>query len=257
MASKRLSVLSLRPAERGGSTIAFADFALFRSLTEDESRKVERRIEEKRYPKGATIFRRYDPSDFLYALREGLVKLVARTEKGTEAILYILRPAEIFGELLLSEERRPFTAVALTDVLAAALSRGKLVALLSSIPMLRLNFIRILSKRLAYVEKGVSDFSHTWSYHRLAKVLLQLGEEFGEETAGGVMIRLTLTHADLANMIGTTRETVTNQLNRFRRMGLIDARGRHLVVFRGRLSKFVRSEESKGEGEWPALDKSA
>lgn len=257
MASNRASAPNLRPTERGGSPVSLADFALFRDLTESEFRRVARLLEEKRYPKGATIFRRHDPSDCLYALREGLVKLVARTGKGTGAILHILRPADILGELLLSEERRPFTAVALTDILVSALPRENVVALLSSIPALRLNFIRILSKRLARVEKGVSEFSHTWSYHRLANVLLQMGGEFGEEIPGGVLIRLTLTHADLANMIGTTRETVTNQLSRFKRMGLIDVRGRRLIVDRRRLSDYVRSEEPAGEVEGPALDKCA
>jgi CRP/FNR family transcriptional regulator len=219
----------MQPREREGSPVPLAEFALFRGQVEPELRVVSRRIEEKRYPKGSAIFRQHDPSDSLYALREGLVKLVAPTGKGAGAILHILRPAEIFGELLLSEE---LTAVALTDVLAAALSRESVLALLSSIPALRLNFIRMLSKRLARVETGFSEFSHTWSYHRLAKLLLRMCEEHGEEVRGGVLIRLRLIHADLANMIGTTRETVTNQLNRFRRVGLVNVRGHHLVVDR-------------------------
>ncbi|PWB63088.1 MAG: hypothetical protein C3F14_08820 [Deltaproteobacteria bacterium] len=230
---------------------------LFRGLTSGDLRKVGEQVEERRYPRGATIFRRNDPSDSLFALEEGLVKLVARSPNGAGTILYLLRPADIFGELLFSEDKRPFDAVAVTDVLAAVLSRKRFAGILSSIPAVALNFIRILSRRLVHVEKGVSEFSHTWSYHRLAKVLLQLCEEYGEGTPGGVLIRLPLTHADLAEMIGTTRETVTNQMNRFKRMGLVAARGRRLVIDRGRLADFLGPGETRAEGGMSPLHRSA
>jgi hypothetical protein len=93
------------------------------------------------------------------------------------------------------------------------------------------------------VEKGVAESSHSWSYHRLARALLHLGEKYGEETPGGTLIRLRLTHEDLANLIGATRETVTTQLNKFERMGLLNRKGRQLIVIRPRLTEFISSEE--------------
>jgi CRP/FNR family transcriptional regulator len=231
---------------------------LFQGLESGDLRKVAELVEERRYPRGATIFGRNDPSDSLFALEQGLVKLVARSQAGAGTILYLLRPVDIFGELLFSEDKRHFDAVAVTDVLAAVLSRKRFAALISSIPAVALNFIRILSRRLVHVEKGVSEFSHTWSYHRLAKVLLQLCEEHGEASSRGVQIGLPLTHADLADMIGTTRETVTNQLNRFKRMGLVvAAKGRRLLVDRVRLMDFLASGESLAEGRLPPLPRSA
>ena len=112
---------------------------------------------------------------------------------------------------------------------------------LTSIPTLSKNFIRLLSKRLAKVEKEFGDFGHTWSYDRLSKVLLRLCEEHGKETPTGTMIPLRLTHEDLANLIGTTRETVTTQMIRFRRMGLVKRQDRFLVVNKPRLKEFGRS----------------
>jgi CRP/FNR family transcriptional regulator len=203
------------------------------------------------------IFQKDDPSDSLFVLKEGLVKLVSHSVKGAGTILYILRPTDIFGELLLVEERRPFNALAVTDVLVGVLSREDFIELLSAIPRVCLNFIRILSRRLALVEKGVTEFSHTRSYQRLAKVLLQICGEHGVETPGGVMLRFSLTHADLAEMIGATRETVTNQLNRFRRMGLVWAHRRHLVVNRQRMADYVHSGDIRHRGKWLRLDKVA
>ena len=221
---------------------------LFNGITEPEMQRVERLCSERRYPQGATIFSRGDPSDSLYIVEEGRVRIISLSDKGTETILHILKPGAIFGELLLSEERRALTTVAGTDVLVTVLSRGSLVELLSSVPTIARNLIRLLSRRLAKVEMEFADFGHTWSYHRLAKVLLQLCEEHGQETPKGTLIPLRLTHEDLANIIGTTRETVTTQLNKFRRMGLVKRQDRFLVVNRKRLEEFGHSEEMRMRG---------
>lgn len=216
---------------------------LFEGLPEWETKKFSGLCSEKRFPHGATIFTAGAPSGFMYILESGLVKLIFLSEKGQETILHILKPGDVFGELLLSQEKQAFTAIAVEDALVTMISREDLLKLLSLASDVALNFIRVLSKRLARVEKGLAESSHTWSYHRLAKVLLHLSEQHGEEVPTGTLIKLRLTHEDLANLIGTTRETVTTQLNRFSRMGLLNRRARRLIVTRRGLSEFIHAEE--------------
>lgn len=172
-----------------------------------------------------------------------MVKLSSLSDKGRETILHILKPDEVFGELLLSEEQRPFTAVTLEDSLVTIISKESFVELLMTVPSVALTFIRLLSKRLALVERGLAEFSHTWSYHRLARVLLQLSEKYGEEVASGTLINVRLTHEDLANLIGTSRETVTTQLSKFTRLGLLKRQARRFIVAKSKLGDFIRSEE--------------
>lgn len=105
-----------------------------------------------------------------------------------------------------------------------------------------MNFIRLLSQRLAKVEREHSGFGHTWSYHRLAKTLLRLAEEHGVNTPKGAALPLRLTHEELANLIGTTRETVTTQMGRFRRMGMVRREGKTLHLNVSRLRRLVRDE---------------
>ncbi|HLN91506.1 MAG TPA: Crp/Fnr family transcriptional regulator [Patescibacteria group bacterium] len=193
------------------------------------------------YRKAATIFSKGDPSNALFIIKTGRVRILSLSDKGTETIVHILKEGAIFGELLLSEEKRAFTAVAGTDALVTVLSKGSLVEILAAIPTVSKNFIRLLSKRLTKVEMEFGDFGHTWSYNRLAKILLQICEEHGKETPQGIMIPLRLTHEDLANLIGTTRETVTTQMIRFRRMGLVKRQDRFLVINKPRLEEFSRS----------------
>lgn len=218
---------------------------LFRGLTDPEAQKVARLSAERRYRRGAVIFARGDPADSLYIVKEGKVRILFLSDKGTETIVHILDEGGIFGELLLSEENRAFTAMAATDVLVTAFSKRSFLEILGAIPAVSGNFIRLLSSRLAKVERGFGDFAHTWSYHRLARVLLQLCDEYGKETAQGTAILLRLTHEDIANMIGTTRETVTTQLNRFRRLKLVGRQGANLIVFRRRLEEFARGEKKR------------
>ncbi len=214
---------------------------LFQGIPDIETQKVVRLCTERQYRKGATIFSKGDPAHSLYIVKDGRVRIISLSDNGTESIVHILSQGAIFGELLLSEEKRAFTAVARTNALVTIISKASLEELLASIPAISKNFIRLLSNRLAKVEKVIGDFGHTWSYNRLSKVLLRLCEEHGQETPKGTVIRLHLKHEDLANLIGTTRETVTTQMIRFRRMGLVTLQDRFLVVNKHRLGEFVRS----------------
>ncbi len=237
------------PAPGAGPAISpLAEAALLAGVPEGERRRVARLIGEKRYPAGSAIFVKGDPGAFVCFVKSGLVKLVGDSHGRRETLLHILKPGDIFGELLFSEESRPFTAVAGTDATVDTISRPDFLRLLSSHPAVALSFIRVLSRRLAGVEQAFADFGHTWSYHRLAKVLLRLADDHGVPASAGTRIPLALTHAELANMIGTTRETVTAQLIRFRGLGLLAREGRHLVVDRPRLADFIRAEELRVRG---------
>src|SRR5512143_2156127 len=201
---------------------------LFQGISETDAQRVARLCTERKYRKGATIFSKGDPSNALFVVKSGKVRILSLSDKGTETIVHILKEGAIFGELLLSEEQRAFTAVAGTDALVTVLPKGSLVELLTTIPTVSKNFVQLLSKRLAKVELEYGDFGHTWSYNRLKKVLLRLCEEHGKETPKG-------------NLIGTTRETVTTQMIRFRRMGLVKRQDRFIVVNKPRLEEFGRS----------------
>ena len=216
---------------------------LFQGLPQADLDRIVRLFTERRYPKGATIFERGDPGEALYVVKEGMVKLASHSGRGTETILHLLPPGAVFGEILLSEHKRAFTALAETDATVSVLPKHALVQLLSTVPAFSMNFIRLLSMRLAKVEMEFAGFGHTWSYHRLAKVLMELGAEHGIKTPKGTVLSLRLTHEELANLIGTTRETVSTQMGRFRRMGLIRREGKALLLNVSRLAGITREEE--------------
>jgi CRP/FNR family transcriptional regulator len=190
---------------------------LFRGIPEGEARQIQDLFSEQEFPADAAIFHEGDPADALYIVNAGLVKLVSLSEKGTESILHILRPGGIFGELIVNEEKRPFSAVTVTDVTVSLL-------------------------RLLRVETEFADHLNAWAYHRLARELLHLAGDLGVETPAGTLIPLHLTHEDLSNLIGTARETVTIQLHKFEEMGMIHREGRRIIVDRPRLAEYLSVE---------------
>ena len=216
---------------------------LFAGIPEPDKGRIARFFVERRFPKGARIFSEGDLADAMFIVEEGFVRLVSVSNTGAETILHILKRGEIFGELFFAEERRAFDAVAGTDVVVTVIPRRSFENVLATVPVAARNFIRLLSRRLVRVEQGYAGFGHTWSYHRLGKVLLRLATEHGVSTAEGTLLPLHLTHEDLAKLIGTTRETVTTQINRFRRMGLLKRKGRHFVLNREQLANFLASAD--------------
>jgi CRP/FNR family cyclic AMP-dependent transcriptional regulator len=243
--TKRNAVSPFSRRDRHMPYSAFTNVELFRGVSQRALETISRLCLDRRYPRKATIFNWGDPSDLLFVLKEGVVHLCSVSEIGEKTILHILKPDAIFGELLFSEERRALTAIAGTDVLVTVITRKNLVKILRSIPVVTENLIRLLARRVAKVEKEFTDFRHSWSYNRLARVLLALAGEHGVETPNGTRITLRLTHEDLAKLIGTTRETVTTQINRFRRKGLVRREGGFLLVDRRKLSEFIQSMKTR------------
>ena len=197
---------------------------------------------ERRFLRNAEVFRQGDPPDGVCVVKKGLLKIVSISEKGTEQILHILRPGDVFGELILFGKPRPFTAVALTDATVSILPLAIVQDLLATSPVFSRNYLRLLSMRLYELEKTFPALVQAWPHHRLAKELLHLAEDLGDETPKGTRLTLHLTHELLSNLIGASRETVTLLIHKFEEIGLLRREGRDLFLNRERLADYLGLE---------------
>lgn len=198
----------------------------------------------KRYRRGERVFSTGDRPEFLYLLEAGHVQLVALEESGSERILHIFRPGDIFGEILFSVERRPFDATAMDEARIAIMSKATFLEFERSSPTWALNFIRLLSDRLFTAERDLAALAHTWTRPRLVHLLLKLADTLGRETPEGTLITVPVTHEALSNMIGASRVRVTSTLGQLEDEGLISKQGRLLVV---RTAALKASAENVGE----------
>ncbi len=203
---------------------------LFEGLTSQERDRAIASCIRKRFRRGEAVFLRGDRPEFLYLLEAGHVKLVALEEDGTERILHMFRPGDVFGEIMLSVERRPFDAIAMDETRVAIMSRASFLDILRGSPVWSLNFIRMISDRLFTTEQDLAALARTWTRPRLVHLLLKLADNLGEPTPQGTLIRMPVTHETLANMVGASRVRVTSTLNQLEHEGLISKQGRLLII---------------------------
>ncbi|MGH2524371.1 MAG: Crp/Fnr family transcriptional regulator, partial [Anaerolineales bacterium] len=163
-----------------------------------------------------------DAGQVLYLIETGLVRIFVQGEDGQETGVNICGPGDVFGELaVIDEYPRSASAVAMQDTLMLLLSRDRFREHLRRSPQLALNFMRTLSVRVRYSTQQMGSLALLDVPTRLARKLLELGQQHGTVEAEGVRIRLTLTQSDLASIIGATRESINKALGNFRKQGLI------------------------------------
>ena len=162
----------------------------------------------------------------------GHVKILREDEAGRRVLLDILPPGTIFGEdaLFLSGRRRR-AAIAHDMVTVAQISRLTLQQLLGEYPKLYDYFFRTIGERLARAEDRICDLSIDGVGKRLAKVLLDLAARYGTTQEGGrMLISLRVPHRELADLVGSTRESVTMHLNELRRHQLVEFSNRRILI---------------------------
>jgi len=185
------------------------------------------------YRRGETIMHQGDPGNVVHVVCDGRVKVVLPSEGGDEAVLTILGPGDVLGEMaLLDGEPRSATAVALEPVITATLSRETFLELLQRSPAAVEGVLAGLAQTIRRLSGEVGDLMFLDLQGRLAKKLLELAESHGSEGEDGIEIQATLTQEDLAGMIGATRPRVNQLLGSFEDRGAISRRGRRIVIRR-------------------------
>ncbi|HEY5616055.1 MAG TPA: Crp/Fnr family transcriptional regulator [Bacteroidota bacterium] len=165
-----------------------------------------------------------EPSRSIFFLKEGHVKISRLTPDGKEAIVDVVGPGEIFGELSFAEEAdaRNEMAQAMDDVIICAVKMEDFEGLLKMHPELNFQVTKRIGLRLKKIEERVTDLIFKDVKKRIASFLVRYAEEFGKVKAGVVTMKAPLSHQEIATLTGAARQTVTTTLNEFRSLGLID-----------------------------------
>jgi CRP/FNR family transcriptional regulator len=179
----------------------------------------------------AVIYRAGDERDAVYGIAQGHVKIL-REEHGRRTLLDVLPPGTIFGEdALYSGGRRDRTATAYDRAMLLRITKGDFQRLLSEHPSLYDYLFHLIGERLARAEDKVVNLSLDGIARRLAKLLVELAARYGTDQEGGrVLINLKLPHRELADLVGSTRESVTTHLSDLRRQRLIEITDRRIII---------------------------
>lgn len=199
------------------------NFDLLKHLSMLEREALRRRVKTVRYHRGEIIYLPGDPGDTVFFLKRGQVKLAYLDESGRRLTLKICQRGEPFGEASLAgEDSRKLIAEALDNVELCAISKYDLLEFSRENSSLSLRIGKLVGMRLVELENRLEDLFFKDVPTRLARLLLTLAKQYGKSAESGVKIGLKITHQDLADLIGSRRETASVVLGEFEAEGLIE-----------------------------------
>ncbi len=205
---------------------------LFHGLCEEDVLPILESAHEKKIHMGEFFFLQGDPSDSMYILVEGRVRLSQSGVDGRPTLIHVIEPIQLFGMVAMTSRNiYPETALAAMDSTAIYWPGHDLMAHVMRVPQLALNAIRIMADQLQQIQDRLQQASTETAERRLAHTLIRLAAQSGKKVSDGILIDMALTRQDFAEMSGTTQYTVSRLLSQWDEQKLVIA-GREKVTIR-------------------------
>ncbi len=204
---------------------------LFERLDADELKKVESRCRVRALPRKSPIYLPADQADGVLLLAAGRVKICSFTLEGKQSILTFIEPGELFGELaILDPGQRDEYAETVEKSTIVLIPADEMKRLVAEHPEVSLGVTKLIGLRRQRVERRLKYLLFHSNRERLVHLLLELAEQYGRRTDEGIELSIKLSHQDLANVIGSTRETVTVTLGELQSVGFLQMGRRKIVL---------------------------
>src|SRR5262245_18133822 len=204
---------------------------IFVELSDEDVASLARLTARKRYPKDTVVFFENEEGDTFFMILEGRIKVTILGDDGREIILSVLGPGDFFGEMaLLDNEPRSATAIAVEDAELLSLHRTDFQGVIGDNPAISHALIKILTARLRRANHQIQTLALLDGYGRVARVILDMAKEEGRRLKDGRIAFRRATPQEIANRIGTTRETVTRMLKDLELQSLIRIEGKEIVL---------------------------
>ena len=217
----------------------FRKFDLFSELDDRELASVAAVAKTRRYAKDDVVFHESESGDVFCLIREGKVKVTMISPEGKEIILSMLGPGDYFGEMaLLDDEPRSATVVALEPLELLTIWRSDFLQILQENFSITRKILAETSRRLRKMSARAESLATMDVYGRLARFFLDLAKESGKPLENGFIAVTRPTHQAIANMIGTSRETVSRLIHDLMRQDLLLSEGKTIYLRKTALDQF-------------------
>lgn len=204
---------------------------IFSEIEEGELIKIVRVGVRKKYKKGSIILLEEEAGAALFVIVSGKVKIVRTDDDGREVILSILGENDFFGEMaILDGLARSASVVAITKTDLFMIHRRDFLKLLTDFPNVAVSLLKELTMRLRKADAQIKSLSLKDAAGRVANVILQLADDIGRIRKGRVEIDELPLQQDLANMAGTSRETISRMVHMFIKKGHVELQGNKLII---------------------------
>jgi CRP-like cAMP-binding protein len=205
---------------------------LFHNLPPTELSQICEVARPSQVKRGGIFFHQDDPATTLYVLLQGQVKMTQVGLDGHQVIIRVINPGEDFGAIaVLTDVAYPLSAQVVEDSLALAWEKNIIVDLLTAYPTIALNALQLVADRFKQLQQRYRELATKPVEQRVARALLRLVSQAGREVETGLLIDLSLSRQNLAEMTGTTLYTTSRLLSEWKRQGLVET-GREQVIIR-------------------------
>ena len=206
---------------------------IFSDLKDSDLNIISDKMISRAYEKGQMILLEESQGETFFIIVSGAVKVTRLSDDGREVILAILGESDFFGEMsLLDGEGRSANIVANEDAEVLTLSRRDFLDCLETYPKIAIALLEELAIRLRKSDQHIESLSLSDSEHRIAITLIRFAQELGTIKQGDVKISNLPFQQDIANMAGTSRETVSRTLKLLEEKDLIKKEGKDLIIYK-------------------------
>ena len=204
---------------------------IFSDLSESELNSIQEICKTRKYPKNSMIILEEEMGDVVFIVTSGTVKITRVNDEGKEVILAMLGSGEVFGEMaILDGESRSANALSQENCEVITINREDFLSLLKTNNKVSLNLMTEFAIRLRKSDQQIEALSLDDAEHRIGVSILNLAEELGVIRQGVVTVENLPYQQDIANMAGTSRETVSRVMKTFEDRGLITKTGHKLSI---------------------------
>lgn len=209
----------------------FKSESVFAELPLADVALLEANKTEQVYRKGEVIFREGGLPSGIFYIIEGKVKKYKVDKNRREQIIYVANTGEIMGyHAILAEDRYPDSAAALEESKIAFIPKEDFLNAISQSEVLSRRLLKTLSHEFAVLANSLSLFAQKSVRERLALQLIVLREKYKTNFQPGMPVEINMGRDDLASLVGTVRENVVRVLSEFKQLGILETRGRKIIV---------------------------
>ena len=204
---------------------------IFQGVAPDAVAALVRQLEPVTFRRGEVVFTEGEPGDTLYIITAGKVKIGRKSVDGRDSLITLMGPSDMFGELAIFDPGpRTSTVTALTELKTVVMGRSVLRSWIADRPENAGQLLRVVARRLRRTNDNLSDLIFTDVPGRVAKQLLYLAQRFGSRDGSALRVDHELTQEEIAQLVGSSRETVNKALSDFAQRGWIRVQGRSILI---------------------------
>jgi CRP/FNR family cyclic AMP-dependent transcriptional regulator len=205
---------------------------IFSSLAAPELESLLEITTTRRVATKEVLFHKGDPGNQLYGVLSGRLKVMASSRDGREVLFSVSGPGDVIGEIaLIDSNPRSATVVGLEDSELLTLHRRDFLPFIERNPLVAIHLASVMAKRVRDLSQSAEDAQFMPLALRMAKRLVRLGEAYSPHPAnGGEKIDIRLSQQDLADLVGTSRESINKQLRAWEEQGLLSLRRGHIDI---------------------------